>query len=93
MEQCLQIFWYFSEGRALHVCSFFSLRFGALDFGIYLIFEVGRDLQIVFFLVFGLVSGYKDSNYNKANHTHNYHHFQVLQPEFPLEFAGLLFKL
>lgn len=56
MEQCLQIFWYFSEGRALHVCSFFSLRFGALDFGIYLIFEVGRDLQIVF-LVFGLVSG------------------------------------
>lgn len=40
----------FSEGRALHVCSFvFSLRFGALDFGIYLIFEVGRDLQIVFF--------------------------------------------
>lgn len=94
MEQCLQIFCYFSEGRALHVCSFvFSLRFGALDFGIYLIFEVGRDLQIVFFLVFGLVSGYKDSNYNKANHTHNYHHFQVLQPEFPLEFAGLLFKL
>lgn len=93
MEQCLQIFCYFSEGRALHVCSFFFLRFGALDFGIYLIFEVGRDLQIVFFLVFGLVSGYKDSNYNKANHTHNYHHFQVLQPEFPLEFAGLLFKL
>lgn len=73
--------------------AFFSLRFGALDFGIYLIFEVGRDLQIVFFFVFGLVSGYKDSNYNKANHTHNYHHFQVLQPEFPLEFAGLLFKL
>lgn len=53
MEQCLQIFCYFSEGRALHVCSFvFSLRFGALDFGIYLIFEVGRDLQIVFFFGF-----------------------------------------
>lgn len=59
-------------------------------------FEVGRDLQnyfLFFFLVFGLVSGYDDCNYNKANHTHNYHHFQVLQPEFPLEFAGLLFKL
>lgn len=69
------------------------LRSGALGFGMY-IFEVGRDLQNFFFcLVFRLVSGYDDSDYDKANHTHNYHHFQVLQPEFPLEFAGLLFEL
>lgn len=96
MEHGLQIFCYFMR---LHFCSIFAfLRSGALGFfwNIYL-FEVGRDLQNYFcfcyFLVFGLVSGYDDCNYNKANHTHNYHHFQVLQPEFPLEFAGLLFKL
>lgn len=84
----------------LHFCSiFFAFAFWGFGFWNIYWFEVGRDLQNYFFvfvfcfLVFGLVSGYDDCNYNKANHTHNYHHFQVLQPEFPLEFAGLLFKL
>lgn len=76
--------------------STFALFFFAYwGFGFWNIFDLRLAVicRLFFFLVFGLVSGYKDSNYNKANHTHNYHHFQVLQPEFPLEFAGLLFKL
>lgn len=93
MEHGLQIFCYFMR---LHFCSIFAFWGFGFFWNRYL-FEVGHDLQNYFcfcyFLVFGLVSGYDDCNYNKANHTHNYHHFQVLQPEFPLEFAGLLFKL
>lgn len=80
----------FYEGTRSTFCSIFFALLWALD--LEYMFEVGRDLQI-FLDFFGLVSGYNDCDYNKANHTHNYHHFQVLQPEFPLEFAGLLFKL
>lgn len=93
MEHGLQIFCYFMR---LHFCSIFAfLRSGALGlfFGIDICLRLAVICRTFFLLFFGLVSGYDDCNYNKANHTHNYHHFQVLQPEFPLEFAGLLFKL
>lgn len=83
--------------EAPFLLDFLRLRSGALGFGIYIGLRLAVICRTIFFcfcfLVFGLVSGYDDCNYNKANHTHNYHHFQVLQPEFPLEFAGLLFKL
>lgn len=90
MEQCLQIFCYFMRAHAPFSALFF-FAFWGFGFLEYFCLRLAVICRLV--LVFGLVSGYKDSNYNKANHTHNYHHFQVLQPEFPLEFAGLLFKL